>query len=155
MRINQYKTMLDEDRKNVLVKEASSNYPAIQSLKCPQNIISMMEVVFNVSDLAEEHARLLAMNNACHLIGVFELSHGSVTMTIMGSREIFVRCCLCGASGFVLVHNHPCGTMTPSKEDQEVTEKIRNAGDLMGIKLLDHIIVGNYAYYSFKEEGKI
>lgn len=155
MRINQYKTMLDTDRKNILVKEASSNYPAIQSLNCPQNIVEIMEAVFNVSDLAEEHSWLLAMNNACHLIGVFELSHGSTNMCMVGNREIFVRCCLCGASGFVLVHNHPCGTIVPSKEDQEVTEKIRDAGDLMGIKFLDHIIVGNHAHYSFAQQTGI
>lgn len=153
MRINQYKLMLDADRKNVIVKEASSNYPEIHSLTHPQNIAEMMEAVFNASELAEEHAWLLAMNSACHLIGVFELSHGSISTCMMGSREIFVRCCLCGASSFVLVHNHPCGTIVPSKPDKEVTEKIRDAGDLMGIKLFDHIIIGDHSYYSFIEQS--
>lgn len=63
-----------------------------------------------------------------------------------------MKLCLCGAYGFVLVHNHPSGNCCPSKEDREVTEKMKQCGELMNINLVDHIIVGN-GYYSFKENN--
>lgn len=95
------------------------------------------------------------MDSKNHCIGVFELSHGTVNMSSITSREIFVRLCLVGAVNFVLVHNHPSGDITPSKEDELVTDKVHAVGLMIGINMLDHIIIGDGCYYSFNENGKI
>ena len=155
MRITRYKVMLDDCRKNILVKESSTNYSQEQQLNSPSKIVDMFNHIFNASKLAEEYAWVLAMDSKCHCIGVFELSHGSVCNSIVSPREIFVRLCLCGATNFVLAHNHPSGDVTPSKEDKLVTEKVHMAGSMIDINMVDHIIIGNDCYYSFNENGKI
>lgn len=154
MRITKYKVMLDDCRKNVLVKETSTNYQEKQ-LNSPNKIVDMFNHIFNASKLAEEYAWVLAMDSKTHCIGVFELSHGTVNMSLVSPREIFVRLCLIGSVSFVLVHNHPSGDITPSTEDELVTDKVHAAGLMMGIDMLDHIIVGDGCYYSFNEQGKL
>ena len=154
MRITRYKVVLDEHRKNVLVKETSTNYQEKQ-LNSPNKIVDMFNHIFNASKLAEEYAWVLAMDSKNHCIGVFELSHGTVNMSLVSPREIFVRLCLIGSVSFVLVHNHPSGDITPSTEDELVTDKVHAAGLMMCIDMLDHIIVCDGCYYSFNEQGKL
>lgn len=98
---------------------------------------------------------LMALNTKGKLIGVFELSHGTVNCSLAGIREIFVKLCLCGATSFVIAHNHPSGDSMASTLDLETTEKIKEAGNLMEIKLLNHIIVGRNNYFSFQEKGML
>lgn len=155
MRITKYKIMLDDCRKSILVKEASTNYSQEQQLNSPSKIVDMFNHIFNASKLAEEYAWVLAMDSKNHCIGVFELSHGTVNMSFVGLREIFIRLCLVGAANFVLIHNHPSGDITPSYEDILVTNKVHAAGLMMNINMLDHIIIGDGYYYSFEEHGKI
>ena len=154
MRVIKYKVMLDDCRKNVLVKETSTNYQEKQ-LNSPNKIVDMFNHIFNVSKLAEEYAWVLAMDSKNHCIGVFELSHGTVDISLVSPREIFVRLCLIGSVSFVLVHNHPSGDITPSKEDELVTDRVHAAGLMMGINMLDHMIIGDGCYYSFNEQGKL
>lgn len=152
MRIIQYSMHLDSDRKNVLVKESSKNCPQISSrLDSPQKIADLMNLEYNASILAEEYVWMLAMNTRGNLIGLFEISHGSVNKTCASPREIFTRLCTCGAVHFVLVHNHPGGDCSPSVEDTQVTETMEKCGNLMEIPLMDHIIIAENGYYSFKE----
>lgn len=157
MRINVYNTLLDDDRKPMLVKESSSNFPAVSQIKTPQDLVKILNGVFNANKQTEEHAWLIALNSANAIIGIFELSHGSINSSIMSTREIFMKLCLCGAVSFMLAHNHPSGETAPSKADLEVTETIYKAGKMMQIELLDHVIIGrdNYDYYSFRQCGLI
>lgn len=155
MRITRYKVILDDCRKNVLVKETSTNYSQEKQLNSPRKIVDMFNHIFNASRLAEEYAWVLAMDSKNHCVGVFELSHGTVNMSFVSPREIFVRLCLVGAANFVLIHNHPSGDITPSKEDELVTDKVHAVGLMMSISMLDHIIVGDNCYYSFNENGRI
>ncbi len=150
MRIVKYTTLLDNDKKTILVKESAHNYPNINKLNSPKKIFDAMNDIYNVSRLTEEYVWIIAFNNKCVPIGLFELSHGTVNMSLISPREIFVRLCLCGATMFTLVHNHPSGDYTPSNEDVQTTRKIYDCGQLMGIDLVDHIIIGDN-YYSFNE----
>ena len=154
MRITKYTVQLDENRRNVLVKESSNNYPDILRLDYTYEIVKTMNMMFHASVLAEEHLWMLAMDTNFHLIGVFEISHGTVDESLINPREIFVRLCLCGAVKFVLVHNHPSGSTTPSEADIKVTARINECRKLMAIKLIDHIIIGD-GYYSFYENKTI
>lgn len=84
-------------------------------------------------------------------IGLFELTHGSVNASQLGTREVFVRLCLLGASSFVVVHNHPSGDPSPSIDDNATTKRLKSAADIMGIPLVDHIIIGDSTFYSYAD----
>ena len=111
MRITKYFVEL-EDKKNILVKESSKNYPQVSQLNSADKVTNMMNDCFNANAKAEEYVWLLAMDSKCHLIGVFEVSHGAVNFSVIRAREIFVRLCLCGAASFILVHNLPNKILT-------------------------------------------
>lgn len=154
MRITTYATELDSDRKNILVKESSSNYPDIDRLDSPEKVANILNGVFHAKAKAEEHLWLIALDNKCKPIGVFEVSHGTVNSSAISPREIFVRLCLCGAANCILAHNHPSGDATPSQDDINATSRIKEAGELMDIRLLDHVIIGQ-EYYSFREQSTL
>lgn len=150
MRIVQYKTMFDEDRKNILVRESSKNYPDLRKLNNPDDLSLLANSVFDANHLAEEHAWLIAVNTKNHPIGVFEVSHGSDCASIVTPRELFVRLFLCGAHAFFLIHNHPSGDTTPSSEDNALTKRIIAAGKKLNVELLDHVIIADRTYYSYR-----
>jgi len=81
------------------------------------------------------------------------VSIGSLNQSIVHPRSVFMTACLSSAAAIICVHNHPTGDPTPSSEDIAITKRLSQAGELMGIKLLDHIIVGDGEYLSFVERG--
>ena len=97
----------------------------------------------------------MMLDNQNHLLTERLISKGTVNATLVTPREIFVEALRCHAVNLILVHNHPGGDPTPSTADIQITEQIRQAGDLLGIYLLDHIIIGDHRYISFKEQGMI
>lgn len=151
MRITTYRSELNEDQHNVIVKEKSCNYP-VDSLSSPQIVVEMLNTVFRLKKQAEEHVYMIALNTKLKPLGLFEISHGTVNQSICNPREIYIKALLCGASGIVLAHNHPSGDVTPSKEDKTVYQRIKEAGQIIGIDLYDNIVVGN-GYFSFTENG--
>lgn len=154
MRITKYDTELQDDYRNVLVKEFSKNYPTEDKLNNPEMISHMMCEIFRADRKAEEHVWVIAFTKKFSLISIFDVPHGTASTSLISTRELFVRLCLCGAVQFVLVHNHPSGDTTPSVEDIKVTERMKEAGQLMDIPCMDHIIIGkNGAYYSFTEHN--
>lgn len=152
MRIIIYRTEPDEYQHNILVREAVHNCADIHSLSNPAGIVKMLNSLFSLNKRAEEYVYMLAMNKKCKPLGVFEISHGSVAASVCSPREIFIRALLCGASGIVIVHNHPSGDVTPSQTDGINYKKLLEAGNLIGINLLDSIIIGDDNYYSFMEQ---
>ena len=109
-------------------------------------------IFFRLNKQSEEYVYMIALNTKCRPLGIFEVSHGAVNSSICNPREIFIKALLCGASGIILAHNHPSGDPTPSKEDERVYKRIKDAGNIIGIELLDNIIVGN-GYFSFRENN--
>lgn len=154
MRIIQYKTILDEDRKNILVRESSKNYPGLGGLDSPDSVCLLANSVFDANRLAEEHVWLIAVNIKNNPIGVFEVSHGSDCTSIVTPRELFIRLLLCGAHAFFLVHNHPSGDITPSSEDDAVTRRVITSGKTLNVELLDHVIIADRMYYSYRESHR-
>lgn len=94
---------------------------------------------------------LLDRKNAC--IGISEISTGGVSSCIVDPKIVFSTALKAMASGIILAHNHPSGSTAPSKSDEELTKKLANAGDLLEIKVLDHLIVTPTSYKSFADEG--
>lgn len=107
MRINKYKVELNEDMHNVMVKEGAVNYSAeSKTFDNPELIVLMLNDCYRLNVRAEEYIYLLAFNCKNRLLGVFEISHGTVNSCIVSPREIFIRALLCGAANIILVHNH-------------------------------------------------
>lgn len=160
MRITTYATRMNKDNLTVLVKEKAVNYSECESLNSPKKITKMMCDVFKLHLCAEEYVYLLALNSKCRLLGVFEVAHGTVDGCMLNTRELMMRNLLCGASSFVVVHNHPSGVLELSRNDVETTKQICSASELMGITMLDHIVIARaeegreeYAYFSMKDHG--
>ena len=82
------------------------------------------------------------------------VSTGSLNQSIVHPRELFKTALLSSAAAVILLHNHPTGDPTPSTEDLTITRRLMEAGDMIGIKILDHIVIGD-TYYSFAERGHI
>lgn len=154
MRITTY-NLENVNGKATLVKESSRNYPKANALVQPDIVVKMMNDVCKANRKAEEYVWLLALDIKAHLIGMFEVTHGTVNCSLISPREIFVRLCLCGAVTCIVVHNHPSGDIKPSMEDMKTTRQIKSAGELMCINLLDHIIIGDNSYYSFREHNNV
>lgn len=152
MRITTYKTELNKDNLNILVKEKSCNCTGVETLNTPLLTAEMFNVVFRLNKQTEEYLYMIVLDSKNKPLGVFEISHGAVNMTICNPREIFIKALLCGASGIVITHNHPSGDTTPSSEDIQSYNHLKEAGKLIGINVLDSIIVGE-SYYSFHENG--
>mgnify|MGYP002867432471 CR=1 FL=1 len=154
MRVRTYNTILDPDTlRPCVVLEQSHNYEEVHSLYGPQEIAMLLREVFRHPLRTEEYLYLLAFNSKGRLLGIFEVSHGTVEIAFCENREIFMKALLIGASSIVLAHNHPSGDVTPSDRDVQTTEKVYQAGKLLGVPLADHIIVGSDTYFSFQAEG--
>lgn len=80
---------------------------------------------------------------------------GSLNSSVVHPREIFREAIRCSAAGVICAHNHPSGDPTPSQEDFEITKRLFNAGETIGIELIDHLIIGDQLYYSMREKGVI
>lgn len=151
MTVNRYRVELNEDKVNVLVKDDSQWYLSDGPMNSPEKIVELVNSLYNMRNLAEEFTYMLALDYRSNVLGTFEISHGCVNCSIIQPREMFIRALLCGASSIILVHNHPSGDVSPSKDDITVTERVAEAGKLLGIPLMDHIIVGD-SFFSFKSE---
>lgn len=100
-----------------------------------------------------EQFKVLLLNRANNVLGVYEVSTGGVSGTVADPKVIFIAALKANASSLVLSHNHPSGNLKPSRQDEELTRKIKEAGYLLDIKVLDHIIITSETYYSFADEG--
>lgn len=103
----------------------------------------------------QEIMKLLMFNTKTRLLGETDISKGTVNASLISPRELFIEALQKNAVSIILLHNHPSGDPTPSKEDILITKRIRDAGSLIGIDLLDHIIIGNHSYVSLSEERLI
>lgn len=100
-----------------------------------------------------EQFKVLLLNRANKVIGLFEVSTGSTTNTVADPKLIFVAALKANACGVIVAHNHPSGNLTASQADLNLTRDLRAAGKFLHIPVLDHIIVTSESYYSFADEG--
>lgn len=149
--INTYSLLLSEDKLPYLRKESSIDYAGDCKMQTPAVIVDMVNSCFELQHLAEEHVIMLALDTKKRIIGLFDTSHGSLASAECSSNNLFKRALLCNASTLIVVHNHPSGDTSPSHDDLVASENIRDAGQMIGIKLDDFIIIGGDEYYSFFE----
>ena len=105
----------------------------------------------------ENHERFLVMllNTKNHIIRVKQVAEGSLSSAVVHPREVFAPAIIHHAASMIVAHNHPTGEPKPSFEDKMLTKSLKNAGEILGIPLQDHIVIGDGLYYSFKEHGGI
>lgn len=108
-----------------------------------------------VQDKDVEEAWILLMNQKLDLIEAKCISHGGITGTAIDVRIILKEALLKNATAIALCHNHPSGNPSPSREDDNITTSVKKAADTMSIYFVDHVIVANQRFYSYREEGKI
>ena len=103
-------------------------------------------------DLVEQF-KVLFLNRANRVLSLFNVSSGGITGTVADPRLIYTAALKQNAVSLILSHNHPSGSLKPSRQDEELTQKIKGAGAFLDIKVLDHVILSSEGYYSFADEG--
>ncbi|GAA4705104.1 RadC family protein [Brevibacillus fulvus] len=121
------------------------------SIRLPRDVAELM--IPEMSHLNQEHFVCLFLNTKNHVIGKQTIFVGSLDASIVHPREVFREAIKRSSASLICLHNHPSGDPSPSREDIAVTRTLREAGDLVGISLLDHIIIGDGRYVSLKEQG--
>ncbi len=102
-----------------------------------------------------EQFKVMFLNRGNKVLGILEVSTGGVTGTVADPKIVFVAALKANACNIIISHNHPSGNLKPSLQDEQLTQKIKHAGQFLDIKLFDHIIVTSEGYYSFADEGLI
>jgi DNA repair protein RadC len=111
--------------------------------------------IYETLDAGKEHFLVFCLNNKSRFQAFKVISSGSLTASMVHPREVFLSVILEGAAAMVLIHNHPSGEPSPSPEDIEITRRLKQCAEIFGIRLLDHVIVGDGSerFYSFSDHG--
>jgi DNA repair protein RadC len=136
-----------------LVRERRQGYGSLRHVRSAQDVFDAFRDRFAASDREEFLAVILDGRN--RIAGFNLISIGTLTSSLVHPREVFKPAILASAAALVLVHNHPSGDPEPSAEDRALTSRLQQAGELLGIRILDHVVVGDGRFRSFAEEGFI
>ena len=115
----------------------------------------VLPLIANYADRKQEHFICISINGANEVITSRVVSVGLVNKTQVHPREVFADPITDRAAAIIVAHNHPSGSLLPSKEDIEVTKQLKTAGETLGIRLIDHVIFNHKEYYSFLEKGAL
>lgn len=139
-----------------LVREGSSLYNTNQ-ITCPDDAAEIATAHFEELATDREVFSIMLLNVKNYVVGIHDVSVGSLTASVVHPREVFKAACLANAASIILMHNHPSGEADPSKEDIQITARLVQVGRMMDIPVFDHIIVGAYTgeYTSLKQKGVI
>ena len=119
-------------------------------IRSPQDVINNLA---ELQYLHQEEFRVIFLNTKNDIVAKRMISRGTINSAVLGPREVFHRAVKLMAAAIILVHNHPSGDPNPSREDIELTRNMVQARNIMGIAVLDHVIIGNSSYVSFKDKG--
>jgi DNA repair protein RadC len=126
---------------------------AVELVKITSSKIAFTIMQPIIGELPHEEFWVLFLNNSNKVIAKTQLSKGGITGTVVDVRLVFKMGLEMGATGLILCHNHPSGTLVASDADKQITKKIKSAGESLDIKLMDHLIVTETNYFSFADEG--
>ena len=155
MNVKKYELRVTEDRIPYLQPVGETKLTDRKKWNQPKKIVELIRKVFDASHSLQESVYLVCFDNKLQLLGVFEVCRGTADMAPIDNAQLMTRVLLCGAQTFAIVHNHPSGVADPSDNDIQVTERVSMAAQLMGLKMIDHIIIagaGREGYYSFRKE---
>ena len=142
------------------VAEIKISYSTISTPKIKiTSVNKAFEVLLNSWNLdtieLQEEFKVLLLNRANEVLGIYPLSKGGITGTVVDSRLIFAVALKCNATGIILCHNHPSGNLKPSDNDITLTRSIKKCADFLDITLIDHLIITKNGFFSFSNEGKL
>jgi DNA repair protein RadC len=132
---------------------AKSNGGSKPIIKSPEDVVQLL--MEEMRHLDREYIKAVSLNTKNMVIAVETISVGSLSSSIVHPREVFKNPIKRSAAAIVLVHNHPSGDPSPSKEDIDITRRLAEVGKLLGVDVLDHIIIGDNRWTSLKEKGVI
>ena len=138
--------------KDVFIREVRVNYvPTIVQpfdIRSPEHVATFFRAV--AVDNSREQFMAMYLDSS-HIVACYSLiSIGSANHAVVNSREVFQRAVLLGATAMAMAHNHPSNRLEPSEEDIAVTKRLQEAGEILGIKLQNHVIVGNMSFHSIR-----
>lgn len=137
-----------------LVRESAKVYDLDhRSIRSPEDAFDIIESVLHLSEKPQEHLVMAALDTKNQVLGLHTIHIGTLNTSLVSPRNVFQAALLNNAACIMVFHNHPSGDPTPSKEDLDVTHRLRAAGKLLGIELLDHIVIGsNRRFVSIKQK---
>lgn len=125
--------------------------PELKKITSSKAAFEIMKPI--IGELPHEEFWVLFLNNSNKVISKSQLSKGGIAGTVVDARLIFKMALENGATGLILCHNHPSGSFIPSEADKQITKKIKTGGEVLDVKVLDHLIITESKYYSFVDEG--
>lgn len=135
-----------------LGRRSVSSDPLVRPvINSPQDIAHL--VMEEMRYLDREHFRVVSLSTKNHVLGISSISVGSLNASLVHPRECFKEAIRRNSNAIILLHNHPSGDPTPSSEDIDVTRRLSDGGQILGIEVLDHVIIGDNRYISLKERG--
>lgn len=156
MNVKQYELRVTEDRLPYLQPVGETKLTDRKKWNQPKKIAELIYKVFDAAYSLQESVFLACFDNKLQLLGVFEVSRGVADGALVDNAQIMTRALLCGAQAIAIIHNHPSGVTNPSDDDIQVTKKVSMASQLMGIKMIDHLIIagaGRDGFFSFRKAG--
>ena len=130
-----------------------SSRPILKDAECVYQVFLQTWDISKIELL--EQFRVMLLNRANRVLGICTLTSGNVTGTIADPKQVFAVALKANAVNVIIAHNHPSGCLNPSKADEELTRKMKLAGEYLDIKVIDHLIVTTEGYFSFADEGLI
>lgn len=152
MTVYEYNTRLDALRFPILRESEKYKVDGRKSYNNADLLYDLMAEDVGLRSCAEEYAYIVAFDNRLRVKGLCEIGHGSINGSNIDIRSAFEKLFALGAFSFALVHNHPSGLCAPSNEDFSVTKRIIDAGKLLDLPCVEHLIIGDGTYYSFRKE---
>ncbi len=129
------------------------SFPSKQKLKITSSSDAFERLIPYVENLNHEEFWVIYLNQSNKILEIKNISSGGITGTVFDVRLVFKDALLLESTNIILCHNHPSGNLTPSEADKNLTKKTKDAGKLMNIAVLDHLIIADQTYYSFADEG--
>ena len=126
---------------------------ALKKVCSPEDVAWLM--IPEMKGLDREHFKAILLNTKNGILKIVTVAIGSLNAALVHPREIFKAAVSASAAGIIVVHNHPTGNPEPSREDRDLTERFARCGDLIGIDLVDHIVIGGDSYVSMRERGLV
>ena len=143
-----------------MLREYEITRKRTERVESPKKVVLAADVVealrpLRLEQLDKEQIYCVVLDGGHRLTGYTRVSEGLVNTTLVHAREFFRFAIMANAESVIAVHNHPSGESMPSQADETITQGLKHAGEILGIELLDHIIIGEGNYYSMQENGRL
>jgi DNA repair protein RadC len=138
-------------RLSIVRETASEPYASPPKIRSAGDCVALLRAL--IAEDPREHFLAIYLDAKYKVLAIHIVSVGIANKSMVHPREVFAPALMLSATAIIVAHNHPSGCSVPSDDDRSITERLRKAGELLGIEVLDHIILGENDYYSFADEG--